>query len=58
MEFLTPLIFFVIGLFASYLVIKYAVTHALLSHYKTVRLFESTGEWLPGPHDAKEPRQL
>ena len=56
---LIPLIISIaVSLLVSYFVIKLAVTHALLSHYKTVRLYEKTGEWLPGPHDAKAPRQL
>lgn len=57
MDLLVGVFFFAIGVVAAYMVIKLAVTHALLSHYKTVRLFERTGEWLPGPHDSKEPRK-
>jgi hypothetical protein len=41
-----------------YLVVRAAVLHALISHYKTVRLFERTGEWQSGPHGTGEPRKL
>ena len=55
MDFLLPIIGVVITFFVSYFVIRLAVTHALISHYKTVRLYERTGEWLAGPHDARSP---
>jgi len=58
MDFLAPIIGVVISLCVLYFVIRLAVTHALISHYKTVRLYERTGEWLAGPHDAREPRNL
>ncbi|RKR74188.1 hypothetical protein [Frondihabitans australicus] len=34
-------------LFLAYLLIRTAILRALHSHYKTVRRFESTGEWDP-----------
>ena len=41
-----------------YLVIRAAVPHALVSHYKTVRLYERTGEWQAGPNGTGEPKKL
>jgi len=58
MDFLLPIIGVAISLVATYLIIRLAVTHALISHYKTVRLYERTGEWQAGPHDWREPRKL
>jgi hypothetical protein len=52
------LFLYAISLFVFYWVIKTAIRHALISHYKTVRLFEKTGEWQPGSHDTAEPRKL
>jgi hypothetical protein len=39
----------IISLVVLYYVITAAVKQALVSHYKTVRWFEQTGEWRPGP---------
>ena len=62
LEILTPIGFIVlyiiaaaVGLCITYLVIRAAVMNALISHYKTVRLYEATGNWEPGPHGTGEP---
>ncbi|ARC56157.1 hypothetical protein AS850_03585 [Frondihabitans sp. 762G35] len=36
-----------LGIFVGYLIIRTAILRALNSHYKTVRLFEKTGQWQP-----------
>ncbi|MGA1812768.1 hypothetical protein VH571_10330 [Frondihabitans sp. 4ASC-45] len=41
-----------------YVVIRTAVLHALTSHYKTIRLYEKTGEWSPKYHGTGEPRRI
>jgi hypothetical protein len=37
----------VVGLAITYAVIQAAVRSALFGHYKVVRWYEATGEWLP-----------
>lgn len=49
----------VVGLAITYAVIQAAVRSALFGHYKVVRWYEATGEWLPSYGSWKEkPRQL
>lgn len=55
---LVGIFFFLIWLAVMYWVIKTAVRHALISHYKTVRLYERTGTWEPGPHSTGEPMPI
>jgi hypothetical protein len=43
-----------VTLVVMYVVIKSAVRAALLDHYKTVRWYERTGEWLVGPFRSKD----
>jgi hypothetical protein len=58
-EFLLPLIGWVIGLVIAYFVIRAAVLAALAAHYKTVRWYEATGEWNYGTGGEKStPREL
>lgn len=39
----------VLSLVIFYWLIKKAIRTAMADHYKTVRIFESTGEWILGP---------
>ena len=49
----------ILGLAIAYAVIHSAVRAALFGHYKVVRWYEATGEWLPSYGSWKEkPRQL
>ena len=49
----------ILGLAITYAVIHSAVRAALFGHYKVVRWYEATGEWLPSYGSWKEkPRQL
>jgi hypothetical protein len=52
------LVFAVIVGYVAYVIIRTAVLRALNSHYKTVRLFEKTGEWEPGYQGMRKPRDL
>ena len=45
-----------LGLGILYAVIQAAVRNALSDHYKTVRWFEKTGQWVPGSHGTGAPR--
>lgn len=45
-----------VAVFIGYLLIRTAILRALNSHYKTVRLFEKTGEWAPRYQGGKKPR--
>ncbi|KPG80307.1 hypothetical protein [Frigoribacterium sp. RIT-PI-h] len=59
MELLIPyFISALVTLAIAYFVIRAAVLSALISHYKTIRLYERTGEWQPGPHNNQEPKKL
>ena len=46
---------YAISLLILYAVIKTAIRHALLSHYKAIRWYEKTGSWQPGPHGTGTP---
>ncbi len=47
-----------VAVFIGYLLIRTAILRALNSHYKTVRLFEKTGEWSPRYQGGKKPRDI
>lgn len=47
-----------VAVFIGYLLIRTAILRALNSHYKTVRLFEMTGEWAPRYQGGKMPRDV
>jgi hypothetical protein len=46
-----------LSLVIFYWLVKKAIRTALADHYKTVKLYEETGEWIPGPWDLKTPPQ-
>jgi len=49
----------IVGLAITYAVIHSAVRAAMFGHYKVIRWYEATGEWLPSYGSWKEkPRQL
>jgi hypothetical protein len=45
----------VLSLVIFYWLIKKAIRTALADHYKTVRHYESTGRWTPGPFRLNDP---
>ncbi|MCS5721051.1 hypothetical protein N1028_02210 [Herbiconiux sp. CPCC 203407] len=49
------LVVIVVSLVIFYWLVKKAIRTALADHYKTVKLYEETGEWTPGPWDLKTP---
>ncbi|BDZ49717.1 hypothetical protein GCM10025867_19580 [Frondihabitans sucicola] len=44
-----------LAIFIGYLIIRTAILRALNSHYKTVRLFERTGQWEPRYQGNRKP---
>jgi hypothetical protein len=47
-----------IGLYLSYLIIRAAVRSGLNDHYRTVRWYEKTGQWISGSTRSKPPRDF
>jgi hypothetical protein len=58
MELILIIVGFIINALVLFFVVKSAIRQALLDHYKTVRLYEATGEWAVGPFPSSPPRDL
>jgi hypothetical protein len=52
------LVAYVVGLIITFFIVRAAVISALASHYKTVRWYEATGEWVYAPPSKGDPRDL
>lgn len=58
MELILVLVGLLINALVLFFIVKTAIRQALLDHYKTVRLYEATGEWATGPFPSAPPRDL